>query len=74
MSYVVLLKLTPGSGSLSSPLVFALQGKKNPTIVGKPNKPMMDAIIAEHQFDKSRALMVGGMCQLPCSLLLLRFS
>ncbi|EJT45683.1 4-nitrophenylphosphatase [Trichosporon asahii var. asahii CBS 2479] len=47
------------SGSLSSPLVFALQGKKEPTVVGKPNKPMMDAIIAEHHFDKSRALMVG---------------
>ncbi|KAL1405473.1 hypothetical protein Q8F55_009105 [Vanrija albida] len=49
----------PGSGSLSAPLVFALQGKREPTIIGKPNKPMMDAIIAEHQFDPARALMVG---------------
>lgn len=57
-----MLQLIAGSGSLSSPLVFALQGKKDPTVVGKPNQPMMDAIIAEHQFDKSRALMVGGKC------------
>jgi 4-nitrophenyl phosphatase len=49
----------PGSGALSSPLVFALQGKREPTVIGKPNKPMMDAIIAEHQFDPKRALMVG---------------
>jgi 4-nitrophenyl phosphatase len=48
-----------GSGSLSAPLVFALQGKREPTVIGKPNKPMMDAIIAEHHFDPSRALMVG---------------
>ncbi|BEI83887.1 hypothetical protein CcaverHIS002_0404910 [Cutaneotrichosporon cavernicola] len=48
-----------GSGSLSAPLVFALQGKREPTVIGKPNKPMMDAIIAEHHFDPARALMVG---------------
>jgi 4-nitrophenyl phosphatase len=35
----------PGSGAMSAPLVFA--SKKTPTIIGKPNKIMMDAIIAE---------------------------
>ncbi|RXK34830.1 4-nitrophenyl phosphatase [Tremella mesenterica] len=49
----------PGSGSMSYPLVFALSGRREPTIIGKPNKHMMDAIIAEHQFDPKRALMVG---------------
>ncbi|GFZ45730.1 4-nitrophenylphosphatase [Saitozyma sp. JCM 24511] len=49
--------LFPGSGAMSAPLVFA--SKKTPTIVGKPNTLMMDAIIAEHHFDPKRALMVG---------------
>lgn len=49
----------PGSGALSAPLVFSLQGQREPTVIGKPNKPMMDAIIAEHHFDTSRAMMVG---------------
>lgn len=42
---------------MSYPLVFA--SKRTPTIIGKPNKTMMDAIIAEHRFDPKRALMVG---------------
>lgn len=37
-----------GSGAMSAPLVFA--SKKTPTIIGKPNKIMMDAIIAEYVF------------------------
>lgn len=49
----------PGSGAISYPLVYALSGKREPTVIGKPNKPMMDAIIAEHHFDPKRALMVG---------------
>jgi 4-nitrophenyl phosphatase len=32
---------------MSAPLVFALEGKKAPTVIGKPNTTMMDAIIAE---------------------------
>ncbi|KAI9637914.1 HAD-like domain-containing protein [Dioszegia hungarica] len=47
----------PGSGAMSAPLVFA--SKRTPTIIGKPNKIMMDAIIAEHHFDPAKALMVG---------------
>ncbi|ORY28272.1 HAD-like domain-containing protein [Naematelia encephala] len=47
----------PGSGAISAPLLFA--SKRTPLIIGKPNKPMMDAIIAEHHFDVKRALMVG---------------
>ena len=30
---------------MSAPLVYA--SKMTPTVIGKPNKPMMDAIIAE---------------------------
>ncbi|ORX33719.1 HAD-like domain-containing protein [Kockovaella imperatae] len=47
----------PGSGSISYPLVYA--SKRTPTVIGKPNTTMMDAILAEHQFDPKRALMVG---------------
>ncbi|CAD6574152.1 MAG: hypothetical protein TREMPRED_001027 [Tremellales sp. Tagirdzhanova-0007] len=49
--------LWPGSGAMSSPLVYA--SKREPTVIGKPNKTMMDAIIAEHHFDPKRAIMVG---------------
>lgn len=34
----------PGAGSLSVPLIFST--KRQPTIVGKPHKPMLDCIIA----------------------------
>lgn len=47
----------PGAGSLSAPLLFST--KREPTIVGKPHKPMLDCIVAVKQFDKSRAIMVG---------------
>lgn len=36
--------LYPGSGAMSAPLRFAL--KQEPTIVGKPNRHMMDTIMA----------------------------
>ncbi|WWD16105.1 hypothetical protein CI109_100530 [Kwoniella shandongensis] len=49
--------LFPGSGSLSIPIVNAT--KRTPIVIGKPNTTMMDAIIADHKFDPSRALMVG---------------
>ena len=35
----------PGSGAMSAPLVFAT--KRTPTVIGKPNVTMMDAVIAE---------------------------
>jgi 4-nitrophenyl phosphatase len=34
---------------MSAPLVFAT--KRTPTVIGKPNKTMMDAIIAEYVCD-----------------------
>ncbi|WVN86672.1 uncharacterized protein L203_101844 [Cryptococcus depauperatus CBS 7841] len=49
--------LFPGSGSLSIPIVNA--SKRQPLVIGKPNKIMMDAILAHHHIDPSRALMVG---------------
>jgi 4-nitrophenyl phosphatase len=30
-----------------------------PTVIGKPNKHMMDAILASKQFDPKKTLMVG---------------
>lgn len=39
---------------MSAPLVFA--SKKTPTIIGKPNKIMMDAIIAEYVPDRHCSL------------------
>ncbi|WVR05400.1 hypothetical protein IAU60_002415 [Kwoniella sp. DSM 27419] len=47
----------PGSGSLSAGIVNA--SKRVPLVIGKPNKHMMDAVIAHHKFDPARALMVG---------------
>jgi ribonucleotide monophosphatase NagD (HAD superfamily) len=32
---------------MSYPIVYALEGKIAPTVIGKPNTTMMDAIIAE---------------------------
>ncbi|WWC60953.1 uncharacterized protein I303_103530 [Kwoniella dejecticola CBS 10117] len=49
--------LYPGSGSLSIGIVNS--SKRDPLVIGKPNKHMMDAILAHHKFDPSRALMVG---------------
>ncbi|WVF72011.1 hypothetical protein IAT40_006823 [Kwoniella sp. CBS 6097] len=47
----------PGSGSLSIGIVNA--SKREPLVIGKPNKHMMDAVLAHHKFDPSKALMVG---------------
>lgn len=47
----------PGAGSLSAPLVFS--SKRQPTIIGKPHRHMLDCIEAVKPFDKSRALFVG---------------
>ncbi len=33
-----------GSGAMSAPLRYST--KKEPTVIGKPHKPMMDAIMA----------------------------
>lgn len=33
---------------MSYPIVYALEGKISPTVIGKPNTTMMDAIIAEY--------------------------
>ncbi|ODN83266.1 hypothetical protein L202_01437 [Cryptococcus amylolentus CBS 6039] len=50
-------ELFPGSGSLSLPIVNA--SKREPLVIGKPNKSMMDAILTHHKVDPSKALMVG---------------
>ncbi|CED82760.1 2-phosphoglycolate phosphatase [Phaffia rhodozyma] len=49
--------LYPGSGSLSAPLRYSTG--RDPIVVGKPNKSMMDCIVAKRHFDRSRTLMVG---------------
>jgi 4-nitrophenyl phosphatase len=47
----------PGSGAMSAPLVYST--KMTPTVIGKPNSHMMDAILASKDFDRSRTIMVG---------------
>ncbi|KAF8586948.1 p-nitrophenyl phosphatase [Ramaria rubella] len=49
--------ILPGSGSIMAPLRFSL--KREPTVIGKPNKTMIDCIRAKHVFDPSRTIMVG---------------
>lgn len=42
---------------MSAPLVYST--KMTPTVIGKPNSHMMDAILASKDFDRSRTIMVG---------------
>ena len=49
--------LFPGAGSIAAPL--ATMVGRQPTALGKPGTPMMDAIEGKFQFDRSRACMVG---------------
>jgi len=50
--------LYPVSGAISAPLRYALP-KRKPIVVGKPNQPMLDSILAKHNLDRKRTLMVG---------------
>lgn len=47
----------PGAGALSAPLLFASQRK--PTIVGKPNTPMLDTIKSLFHIDEKRTIFIG---------------
>jgi len=47
----------PGSGALSAPLRYS--AKQTPIVVGKPNKPMLDCILAKHHLEPSKTIMVG---------------
>lgn len=38
-------KLFPGAGSMSAPLRYSLPNRK-PIVIGKPNQPMLDCILA----------------------------
>ncbi|CAH7674312.1 4-nitrophenylphosphatase [Phakopsora pachyrhizi] len=49
----------PGSGSISAPLRYALLGKIDPVVVGKPNKPMLDCIMEKHNLNKAKTCMIG---------------
>ncbi|MBW0506969.1 hypothetical protein O181_046684 [Austropuccinia psidii MF-1] len=49
----------PGSGAISAPLRYAMIGKKDPIVVGKPNKPMLDCILEKHHLEPSRSCMIG---------------
>lgn len=42
---------------MSAPIVYST--KKTPTVIGKPHKHMMDAILATKKFDVARTVMVG---------------
>lgn len=47
----------PGAGSVWSGIRDA--SKRSPTVIGKPNQPMIDTIFASEPFDRSRTLMIG---------------
>ncbi|KAK4705112.1 4-nitrophenyl phosphatase, partial [Phenoliferia sp. Uapishka_3] len=47
----------PGGGATVAPLIMC--SGKNPIVVGKPEKAMMDCILETNHLDKSRTLMVG---------------
>ncbi|KAG7096027.1 hypothetical protein E1B28_006709 [Marasmius oreades] len=49
--------LLPGAGAISAPLRYALG--KDPLVVGKPAKTMLDCIKAKVHFDPKRTIMVG---------------
>ncbi|KAF9987208.1 hypothetical protein BGZ75_000926 [Mortierella antarctica] len=47
----------PGTGSLVQPLIYSL--KRQPLVMGKPNKPMLDCFFSNYHTDPSRTCMVG---------------
>lgn len=47
----------PGTGSLAQPLIHAL--KRQPLVMGKPNKPMLDCFFSKYETDPARTCMVG---------------
>ncbi|KAG0302055.1 hypothetical protein BGZ98_007818 [Dissophora globulifera] len=47
----------PGTGSLAQPLIHAL--KRQPLVMGKPNKPMLDSFFNSYHSDPARTCMVG---------------
>ncbi|WFD42559.1 4-nitrophenylphosphatase [Malassezia psittaci] len=47
----------PGAGSVWAGIQEST-GRK-PTVIGKPNQPMLDTVFAGYSFDRSRTLMVG---------------
>ncbi|KAI0033019.1 2-phosphoglycolate phosphatase [Vararia minispora EC-137] len=51
--------LLPGAGAVLAPLRTVLGDARPPTIIGKPNRHMLDAIKAKHNFDSKRTIMVG---------------
>ena len=48
----------PGAGSLSSPLIIALNRKPD-RVMGKPNKPMLDCIVDKYRLNVERTCMIG---------------
>ncbi|KAL2314953.1 4-nitrophenylphosphatase [Schizosaccharomyces pombe] len=50
-------KFLPGSGAISYPLIFSTG--RQPKILGKPYDEMMEAIIANVNFDRKKACFVG---------------
>ncbi|KAG0221910.1 hypothetical protein BGW41_006418 [Actinomortierella wolfii] len=47
----------PGTGSLTQPLIHSLG--RQPLVMGKPNKPMLDCFFSNYHTDPSRTCMVG---------------
>jgi len=51
--------LLPGAGAILAPLLTALGPNRPATAIGKPNRTMLDAIKAKHNFDPERTIMIG---------------
>ncbi|KZO99140.1 2-phosphoglycolate phosphatase [Calocera viscosa TUFC12733] len=49
--------ILPGAGSMFAPLQYIL--KRSPVSIGKPNKTMLDCIVAKQHFDRKKSIMIG---------------
>ncbi|EJU01483.1 2-phosphoglycolate phosphatase [Dacryopinax primogenitus] len=56
-TYPAKLGILPGAGSMSAPLTYIL--KRSPVSIGKPNKTMLDCIVAKQHLDRHKTLMIG---------------
>jgi 4-nitrophenyl phosphatase len=51
--------LCPGEGAIASVLYGALPKGQRPTVVGKPNQPLLDVVHRSLHFDPKRTLFIG---------------
>jgi len=56
-TYPAKLGILPGAGSMFAPLTYIL--KRSPVSIGKPNKTMLDCIVAKQHLDRKKSIMIG---------------